>query len=895
MSEAADRAERMRRALALVRAALDQPEAGREAWLATRCAGQPDLHAEALGLLRLDHAPPHALERLCTEAGADEAGDDPLAGREVGRFRIVRRLGSGGMGTVYRAEPVAGVARQPVALKLIKRGMDSEEIVARFLREREILARLDHPHIARLLDGGITADGQPWFAMELVDGEPLLAWCDARRLGLDARIGLFLAACDAVAYAHRNLVVHRDLKPANVLVTGDGTLKLLDFGIAKLLDAGDDGVTRGATPLMTPEYAAPEQFAHGPVTTQTDVFQLGVLLHELLGGLRPAASRGTARIEAQLRERRARDPEAVDAIARARGVGVATLLRSLHGDLDRIVRRAMHAEPERRYASVAALADDLQRFRRGEPVSATGDTPAYRLRMFLRRHRVGVAATAAVLLSLALGLGLALRSAHERGQAERATESALALLEDVFLGADPYEAKGGDTRATDLLAHARRRIEADIAGQPAIAARLLEEIGGVYVSLDDRAAAEDALRAALQAGERAGVAALVPTEAARARLAHYALVVDGDKARLSDLDTAIERLRAAGPAGRRVLAQALEFKADHLFNIGDYAAIPDVSAQAVEMHRLASGDGSDDYAMALANHASLLRAVGHNDAMLAAATQAQQIVAALGDTAAPAVRLYVQQQYAGALAANGRAREAEPVLRGALAVAIAMRGPDSNLAIGIAWELAGVQDDIGRFDAAAQGLRALLTHAGAKSANLAGLHNALGRAELALGHAAVAEGEFAQAQPLVCADGPATPPCLAVRLNRSEASLALGRLDEARTALAALDADIGDAGGRARQRWQLIESRRRLAAGDVAGAHAVLAPLLAAVRAAGVGSIDDAQVLVQAAAIEERRGERDAALADYRAAEQRMAATWVEVPVALADVRAHVASLAAAP
>jgi serine/threonine-protein kinase len=489
---------RRRGALALVRGALDRPEPGRAQWIAARAAGDVALAREALALLELDRVADPLADAAQAEA------DDPLEGALVGRFRIERRIGSGGMGAVYRAVPVEGAARQPVALKLVKRGMDSEEVLARFLREREILARLDHPHIARLLDGGLTADGRPWFALELVDGEPLMQWCDAQRLDIDARMALFADVCDAVAFAHRNLVVHRDLKPANVFVARAGGVKLLDFGIAKLLDGDSADATRATRQPMTPEYAAPEQFERGAITTQTDVFQLGVMLHELLGGVRAqtgSGAGGSRRLDVRLRAIAPSDAERLRSIARARSTTPTGLQRIVRGDLERIVHRATHPDPEQRYAGAAALADDLRRWRRGETVSATSDSLGYRMRTFLRRHRVAASATAAVVLALVAGLGLAMREADRARHAEHATEEALALLETVFLGADPYEGKGANTRATDLLARAKERVlGGDLLGDPAIAARLLAEIGETYVSLGDRGSADAALRDAVRMG-----------------------------------------------------------------------------------------------------------------------------------------------------------------------------------------------------------------------------------------------------------------------------------------------------------------------------------------------------------------------------------------------------------
>ncbi|WP_300615525.1 serine/threonine-protein kinase, partial [Dokdonella sp.] len=831
-----DRIEVIRRALDLARAALELPESEREDWLLARCGPDAALHGEAAALLRADGERPRALEFSSASEDWVEIREDPLPGLEIGRFRIAARLGSGGMGTVYRAEPTSGVARQPVALKLIKRGMDSEEIVARFVRERSILARLEHPHIARLLDGGIAGDGRPWFAMELVDGEPLIAWCDERHLGLDARIALFLDVCDAVAYAHRNLVVHRDLKPANVLVTGDGTVKLLDFGIAKLLAPDvDDTVRTAAVPLMTPEYAAPEQFERGAVTTQTDVYQLGGLLHELLCGLRPPAQAAATTVatgmDTRLRRLAADDADAAAAIAGVRGLGVPALLRGLRGDLARIVRHAMDPVAERRYPGAGALAADLRRFLRGEAVSAADATLAYRLRTFLRRHRLAVGAVAAVVSALAIGLGLALREANELRRAERATENALSLLEDVFLGADPYAAKGGDTRATDLLARARERVAADVAQQPAIAARLLTEIGGVYVSLDDREHAEAALREAVRAGTLAGDAALVPTAAAQARLAHYGLVVDGDKARLAELDEVIARLRALGTPGRAALADALGFKADHFFNVGDYEPVTALSEEALELRRLVGGERSADFAMALGVHASMLRAVGRYAPSLVPAERGYRLVQDLGDAAPAGIALYAMEQYAGSLVAVGRNVQAEPLLREALSRAVSLRGAHSALATGIAWELANAQSGIGRFDAAAEGLRSLLAADSMKGANRAAIRNALGKAELALGNATAAEHEFAEAGAILCPEAMATTPCEILRLNHTDALLALDRLGEADRELAALDRDLGDGAGKARDRWRLLRSHLQMGQGDLAAAAATLAPLLDAARA----------------------------------------------------------------
>ena len=366
--------EMMRRALAIACAALDEPETQRRRWAEEQCGNDATLRAEVVSLLAADETPERALERSLDEPEIHDA----WPGRLVGRYRVGERIGSGGMGTVYRAQPESGMPCQPVALKLIKRGMDTDEILRRFLREREILARLVHPNIARLLDGGMTVDGRPWFALELVDGAPLLDYCDELRLAIAPRVDLMLQICDAVAYAHQNLVVHRDLKPSNVLVTRDGLIKLLDFGIAKLVDADGEAATRSVQAIMTPDYAAPEQYERGLITTQTDVYLLGLLLAELLTGKRPAwpvraaAEAGVEppRLDLPFSARGASQDSTLAELASHRGSTVGALARSLRGDLDRITRRAMAYQSERRYASVAELAADLRRYRRGEPVQA---------------------------------------------------------------------------------------------------------------------------------------------------------------------------------------------------------------------------------------------------------------------------------------------------------------------------------------------------------------------------------------------------------------------------------------------------------------------------------------------------------------------------------------------
>jgi serine/threonine protein kinase len=322
---------------------------------------------ELLAAAETEDLLPRPAVAIAALLGAD---DDPVPsrlGERLGPFRISYEIGRGGMGAVYAAERVEGGFEQQVAVKVLKRGLDSEQVLRRFLAERQILARLEHPHIAHLLDGGITTDGLPWFALERVEGQPITAHVERSGLPLHERLKLFLDVCSAVTFAHGQRVVHRDIKPSNVLVSSRGEVKLLDFGIAKLLDPTEERLTRTGTGVMTPHYAAPEQIAGHEVTMATDVWQLGRLLREMLPPPLPR-------------------------------------------DLERILSRACHDEPARRYPSGETLADDLRRFLDGRPVLARGDSVGYRISRFVQRHRPTVAASAIAVLAVVAWAASARRS-----------------------------------------------------------------------------------------------------------------------------------------------------------------------------------------------------------------------------------------------------------------------------------------------------------------------------------------------------------------------------------------------------------------------------------------------------------------------------------------------------
>lgn len=515
---------------------LELPTGQRDAALDSACDGDAALRAAVVGLLRSAEAPASLLD-------ADSGWSDSLwtslaergAQREsavalntvVGSYRILEEIGRGGMAIVYRAERADGELSREAAFKILKPGIDSDEVVRRFEQERQILADLDHPNIARFFDAGRTADGRPYFVMECVEGQPIDRHCDELCLSVDERLELFCVVAGAVAYAHQNLVVHRDLKPSNILVNRQGEVKLLDFGIARLLDPGTGSdpaapPTRAALRMMTPEYASPEQMRGERMTTASDVYQLGLLLYELLTGHRPYALSGNhigeferviceqppGRLtEAIFRDDTLkpgnRDPHPnADSICRLRKSTPPRLRRRLRGDLENIVLKALSKEPARRYASADRLAQDIRRHLDGLPVSARADTWGYRMRKFFRRHAAGAAAAGAVLV-LCVGMIAfhVIRIGHERDRARIEAAKALQVsqfLAGLFRGADPREARGTELTARELLDRGAGLIDRKLAAQPEIRAQMLHILGRTYLELGAYDEAERLLTDALE-------------------------------------------------------------------------------------------------------------------------------------------------------------------------------------------------------------------------------------------------------------------------------------------------------------------------------------------------------------------------------------------------------------
>ncbi len=509
---------------ALFAQALEIPASQRAAFLDNACAGDAALRHEVEALLAADAAVSGFLDAPAlveTRPALPDEAPQKLLEEHIGAYRLVRLLGRGGMGDVYLAQRDDGAFEQTVALKLVRRGLDTDELLSRFTYERQILAALDHPNIARLFDGGTTDDGRPYFVMEYAPGRPITDYCDDKRLTTKQRLALFRTVCRAVQYAHANLIIHRDLKPSNILVTDDGVVKLLDFGIAKLIDEEtlDQTAphTRTGLRLMTPEYASPEQIKGEAITTATDVYQLGVLLYELLTGRRPY--RTTERMQYEIArvilEEEPTRPSTVirqaeaikqgeritqvtpETVSHARSTNIQTLHRRLAGDLDTIVLKALKKDPARRYASVDQLSADLRRHLKGLPVLARPDTIGYRLRKFILRHRVGVAATGLVVLALVGGIVTTTWQARRAQQEAARAEQINAFLQEMLSSADPRQ-QGREVRVADVLDAAAQRAGAELAGEPALEGAIRQTLGVTYRNLGLYQEAEAQLQAALQ-------------------------------------------------------------------------------------------------------------------------------------------------------------------------------------------------------------------------------------------------------------------------------------------------------------------------------------------------------------------------------------------------------------
>jgi eukaryotic-like serine/threonine-protein kinase len=659
--------ERWRAIEEIFLAVLELPGAERERYLSQRCGGDSELRAEVQEMLVASGGASGALRAAVEQAANESLG----AGEQVGQYRLLREIGAGGMGAVWLAERADGEFEHQAALKIIKLGMDSAEILQRFRQERQILARLSHPHITGMLDGGVTRAGRPYFVMEYVDGCQIDIYCAERKLGVRARLELFLSVCAAVQYAHQNLIVHRDLKVSNILVTRDGVVKLLDFGIAKILHPSDPDatVTKSAARMLTPEYASPEQIAGGAITTATDVYSLGVVLYVLLTGRRPYALAGSSFAEI------------------AGAVATRNLDNTGAGsEIDTILQMATRKDPERRYSSVEALAEDLRRYLDGRPVLARPDSVSYRATKFVRRHRaaVGVATVAAIGV-----VGFSIWALRERDAArleQRKAERVSSLLVDVFNVADPTHSRGEKVTARDILSRATMRVRTEFAGEPEVQASLLDRLGQIYNNLDDPGAAEPLLRQAV---------GLMAVGLPRAKVLLHQGSAEFLKGRF---DEALATFRKAEielwPFGfTQELASAINNQGLALQRKGRLVEAKPLFERAIAMGKQA---GMGDLTAETNNLAQVLMETGE----LARAESLEREVLEFRRRQLPADHPNVglaASNLALALNRRGKPREAEPLYRESLAIARKVYGDESSNTALVLSNLGSLLVDLGSF------------------------------------------------------------------------------------------------------------------------------------------------------------------------------------------------------
>ena len=734
--------ELRRRADRIFTEALDVPEGERAAFVARRCGRDPTLAAEVAALLaasresassfltELDEVVGRVRERheeaRAAAAGGEDAGGasdpdpatDRLIGERVGPYRMEARIARGGMGTVYRARRIDGRYEREVALKVLRRGLDTEDIVRRFRHERRILAALTHPGIASLFGAGETDDGRPYLAMELVSGRPILEHCDRVAADLDARLDLLGRVCDAVEHAHRHLVVHRDLKSSNILVTEDGSVKLLDFGIAKLLDpeahAGGPRTRTGAR-LLTPACASPEQLAGEPVTTASDVYQLGVLLYELLCGRSPHSDATGDLPRGRALERRVVEDDPLPPSAR---IGETTGPSApaarempkprIPADLDAIALKALRTRPTDRYASVAALREDIERYRNGLPVDAVAGSRRYRMGKFLRRHRRAAAAAAIVVAGFAgwavtatLMAG-ALAEERDRVREEAARTAAIRdFLVSMFEAPDPYGARpvsADSITARELLDAGVHRLATEMAEQPGERAALAHSIGRTYGALgadaQGRALLEEALDIHL-ARDGPGSPAVA---ADLLELGSLHRSANPDSARVL-LERALVAAESAWGVADPRTAEALTTLGEHLFHTSnpDPARSGQLLDSAVTILRATPSPPPEQLADALT-----VSTYGRTDEMglvIDRMTEALEIRRDLYGPQHPAVAGSLND-LSLALEAAGEPARADSLMEEALRVYRATLGPEHPTTLIVMSNLAGHRRDRGEYDRA---------------------------------------------------------------------------------------------------------------------------------------------------------------------------------------------------
>ena len=684
---------------AILESALALHGSARETFLRDACAGDEVLRREVDSLLHASEAG----RPITLEPGSNDDTPSVAPGSQLGRWRVEQLIARGGMGEVYRAVRTDGEFTQTVAIKVVRPGLGSPEFLRRSRVERDILARLTHENIVGIVDAGTTPDGRPWLVIPFVDGASITAHCEQLALGLEERVRLLIEVAETVQFAHARLVVHRDLKPSNILVTREGAVRLLDFGIAKLLEAAPESTgesPRSEIRVLTPEHAAPEQVRGDPVTTATDVYALGVLLYQLLTGTRPhvAGDRSLLAFERAILE----DEPAPPSVAGA----TQPWGRRLRGDLDRIVQMALRKEPERRYGSAAALAEDLQRWMAGHPVRAEVDTLGYRARKFLARNRAMVVAGATVTTLLIL-FAVSSTVQARRLQRERnalatqqaTTQSVVGLLLGFFQKANPGLFPGGDTlRVEQLLAEVDPAIDT-LASQPLVQVEMWQTLGHIHAArgrydvartyheralerlrqtpgVDSQSLASAMLQLGMQVAELDGNAASLPLMESGLALMRRTAPAGSPQVLEAEVETALRRSADSTQRAelRRLVQQADSVQAPmsraiamnqiavNEFGRGDYRAASTVFAEVLRLLDVVLPRDNPDRLSVAGNLAATLAQLGEYPA--AEASQREILAIMAGATKVDSSRLSNQiQNLATTLAERGFLQEADSLLR----------------------------------------------------------------------------------------------------------------------------------------------------------------------------------------------------------------------------------------
>jgi serine/threonine-protein kinase len=676
--------------------ALDLDDAARVVWLERQESERPELARMLRNLLAL-HASSDSTDVLAQATPMCAPADVPSAGGLgasdlLGPYRLKRALGAGGMADVWLAERVDGTFEREVALKVPHVTRLRPDLAQRFVRERNILAKLEHPHIARMYDAGI-AGTVPYLAMEFVDGQPITTYCGAERLNVDARLRLFAQVLDAVQYAHANLVIHRDLKPSNILVTNSGQVRLLDFGIAKLLADDDESaretqLTRASGRALTPDYASPEQIRGEALTIATDVYSLGVVLYELLAEQRPYRLRheSAAQLEQAI--------VSVEPPLASKSAEEPALAKRLRGDIDAILNKALKKIPAERYASVEALAAEIERHLHGKPVQARPDALWYRWSRYVLRHKfesavlaaiaiaipAGAVAQAAVLLAIAGGATIALWQARTAKQQARLAREQAVRAEEVkrfvlsfFEDADADRGAGRQTTAVDLLKQARKRLEATPIGDHAIRVELLTTIGGSLRVLGEFQSAGEVLA---EATRLASMRATPDDLAAPAHAIYAALLLQRGETKLAEqqLDAAETRSRRAGDM--RWLSSTLRNKSALRYWVSQHDEAIELAREAIAAAERQSPPIDQGWVVAAYLHLSVMLRGANRDGALEPARHAYTLARELWRDRPTAALLEAHGAYAKALAAEGRPVDALSELKVVARQQSAMLGSD---------------------------------------------------------------------------------------------------------------------------------------------------------------------------------------------------------------------------